>query len=308
MRFPQFVRFFGYLNLIVLKRAVWRVFQRRLMGRSAEIAYNATLALFPAILAVLTAIGWFKNSVEILLNTIARPLAEIAPRQIWQLLRNFIDQIGSENNPGLFTLSAIAAIWISSAAVGATMNALDQIHAIPHQQRRPFWKSRIISLLLTVGTVILFFTASFLVLLSDFAIKLAVNRTGASILLALWRLLSWPLALAIVGVAFASLYRFGPSYHAQNTPILPGASLAAISWALISLLFRVYVGNFGNYNQIYGAVGTVIVLMLWLYLSSLVVLIGAQLNVTVGEAMAHRQCGKMARSPKRDRQAKSGNE
>jgi membrane protein len=91
--------------------------------------------------------------------------------------------------------------------------------------------------------------------------------------------------LGIVATAFAFIYRFGPSRWKHGTPIMPGAILAAISWAIISALFRLYVENFGNYNKVYGAVGAVIVLLLWLYMSSLVLLLGDQLNVTVGEAM-----------------------
>jgi membrane protein len=91
--------------------------------------------------------------------------------------------------------------------------------------------------------------------------------------------------LSIVATAFAFIYRFGPSRWSHGTPIMPGALLAAISWAILSGLFRLYVSNFGNYNRAYGAVGAVIILLLWLYMSSLVLLLGDQLNVTVGEAM-----------------------
>jgi membrane protein len=143
-------------------------------------------------------------------------------------------------------------------------------------------------LALTIGSIILLFTASFLVFISELVLKLAVDfidRNGASILLTAWRLLSWPLALSIVATAFAFIYRFGPSRWKPGTPIVPGAVLAAVSWAVVSGLFRLYVANFGNYNKVYGAVGAVIVLLLWLYMTSLVLLLGDQLNVIVGEQM-----------------------
>jgi membrane protein len=116
-------------------------------------------------------------------------------------------------------------------------------------------------------------------------VGIVAQQSGVGILLTLWRLLSWPLALGIVATAFAFIYRFGPSRWTQGTPIMPGAVLAAISWAILSALFRLYVANFGNYNKVYGAVGAVIVLLLWLYMTSLVLLLGDQLNVTVGKAM-----------------------
>jgi membrane protein len=130
--------------------------------------------------------------------------------------------------------------------------------------------------------------ASALVLVGDWAISYLDHTSDFFSTESLARLLTWVLYLGIVSIAFGLVYRIGPSRWISNKPIFPGAILAAISWATISSLFRLYVSNFGDYNRAYGAVGTVIVLLLWLYLSSLVLLIGDQLNVTVGEDMAAR--------------------
>ena len=112
-----------------------------------------------------------------------------------------------------------------------------------------------------------------------------INYDLANLLVILWRFLSLPVALAIVSIAFAFIYSMGSSRLIKGMPILPGAVLGAVSWAIISSLFRLYVANFGQYNRVYGAVGTAIILMLWLQLSALVMLLGDQLNVVVGEAM-----------------------
>jgi membrane protein len=152
----------------------------------------------------------------------------------------------------------------------------------------PFWKAKLISLGLTIGTIVLLLLASFLVFISDLILQFFVRESGLYILLTIWRLLSWPLALAIMSAAFAFVYRYGPSRWDSGTPMMPGAVLAAVSWAMLSALFRLYVSNFGNYNKAYGAIGAVIVLMLWLYMSAAVLLVGDQLNVTVGDAMYSR--------------------
>ncbi len=281
----RFFRFFRYLNLSTLKKTFIQAMKRRLMGLSAEMAYNAMLALFPAILAVLTAIGLFHDSLQGPFRDLANQLSEVAPEQALQLLRDFAKEISRTKSSSLFSLSFIFAIWASSGALSAAMNALDQIHTISSEQARPFWKAKLISLGLTVGSIVLLMTASFLVFISDRLVKLVAQQSGIIILSTIWRLLSWPLALGIVATAFAFIYRFGPSRWTKGTPIMPGAILAAISWAILSGLFRLYVQNFGNYNKVYGAVGAVIVLLLWLYMTSLVLLLGDQLNVTVGEAM-----------------------
>ena len=285
----RFVRFFRHLNLATLKKTFVRVGQRRLLGLSAEIAYNAMLSLFPAILAILTAIGLFEESLQSTFKKLAVQLSNVAPDEALVLIRDFAREITQTKNTGLFSISFIAAIWAASGALSAAMNALDQIHQIPPKQTRPFWKAKLVSLGLTIGTILLLLLASFLVFISDLVLQFFVREIpGLSILLVVWQLLSWPLALGIVSTAFAFVYRYGPSRWDSGTPMMPGAVLAAVSWAIVSGLFRLYVWNFGNFNQAYGAVGAVIVLMLWLYMTAVVVLVGDQLNVSVGEAMRPR--------------------
>jgi membrane protein len=284
----RFVPFFRHLRWATLKETFARVGQRRLLGLSSEIAYNAMLSLFPAILAVLTAIGLFEESLQATFKQLAAQLSQVAPDEALVLIRNFSGQITQTRNTGLFSISFVVAIWAASGALSAAMTALDQIHQIPPEQTRPFWKAKLVSLGLTIGTIVLLVTASFLVFLSDLLLNFFVFQSRLSFLLVIWRLLSWPLALGIVAAAFAFVYRYGPSRWNSGTPMLPGAVLAAVSWAILSALFRLYVANFGNYNQVYGVVGAVIVLMLWLYMSAAVLLVGDQLNVTVGEAMQGR--------------------
>lgn len=290
----RFVRFFGHLNLATLRQVFQRAGEQRLAGLSAEMAYNAMLALFPAILAVLTAIGLFE-SLQSTLNQLARQLGKFAPSEVETLIRGFISEITVSKNQSLFSISFFGAIWAFSGAISAAMAALDHIYRIPLERARLFWKAKLVSLVLSAGTILLLIAASALVFVSDLIVRMVAEgscRLDPNIscklvptLLAVWRLFSWPIALGIVSAAFGFIYRYGPSYWRKGTPIMPGAILAAVSWAVISGLFRLYVSNFGNYNRSYGAVGAVIVLMLWLYLSSWVMLIGAQLNVTVGEAM-----------------------
>lgn len=288
MQSTRFIRFFRHITWATLKKTLIRVGERRLLGLSAEIAYNAMLSLFPAILAVLTAIGLFEESLQATFKQLAMQVSKVAPDEASVLIRDFSRAITQSQNTGLFSISFIVAIWAASGALSTAMNALDQIHQIPPNQTRPFWKAKLISLGLTIGTILLLLLASFLVFISDLILQFFVRESGLYILLTIWRLLSWPLALAIVSVAFAFVYRYGPSRWDAGTPMMPGAVLAAVSWAILSALFRLYVSNFGNYNKAYGAIGAVIVLMLWLYMSAAVLLVGDQLNVTVGNAMYSR--------------------
>ncbi|AUB39247.1 membrane protein [Nostoc flagelliforme CCNUN1] len=287
---PRFFRFFRHLNWRTLKKTFARTMERRLFGLASEIAFNAMLSLFPAILAIVTAIGLLAESLQDTFKQLAAQLSQVLPEQALTLIRDFATtEITNSRNSGLFSLSFVLAIWTASGAVNTAMTAFDQIHQIPSENIRPFWKAKLVSLALTVGTMLLLVLASFLVFTSDLLLEMVVRGNGSLIFLShLWQLLSWPLALSIVAVAFSFVYRYGPSQWNPGTPMMPGAILAAVFWAILSALFRLYVANFGNYNKVYGAVGAVIVLMLWLSMSAAVLLIGDQLNVTVGEDMRQK--------------------
>lgn len=370
----RFFRFFLFLNHRTIYWTIRQALRRRLVGLSAEIAFNVMLSLFPIIIMSLTALGMFTATLDQTILQLASYYQDVMPISVWSLLGEFADEITQTPSKSLFSVSFIATIWVSSGALSAAMNALDHIHEIPPSQRRPFWKAKLMSIFITLGAIALLMFASFLVLIGDSMVKvgldlvvrLPVDTAGIKVLITLWRLLSFPLALslgagivavvfniltsppdqrhpwrklkkmsfglaiavgtfflvcfvilfiqnwivnmeidydlanllvtlwrflslpmalAIVSIAFAFIYSMGSSRMIKGMPVLPGAVLGAISWAVISSLFRLYVSNFGQYNRVYGAVGTAIVLMLWLQLSALVMLLGDQLNAVVGEAM-----------------------
>lgn len=287
MRQSRFVRFFRHLNRRTLHKTVVRTIDRRLLGLASEIAFNTMLSLFPAILAIFTAIGLLAESLQDTFKELALQVSEVIPEEALILIRDFATkEITQSKNSSLFSLSFVLAIWAASGAVSTAMTALDQIHQIPPQKTRPFWQAKLVSLGLTIGTILLLLVASFSVFISDSLLTIVVSENSSlGFLLYLWKLLRWPLTLVIVAIAFAFVYRYGPSQWKSGTPIMSGAIVAAVFWAILSALFRLYVANFGNYNKVYGAVGAVIVLMLWLWMSAFILLVGEQLNVTVGEDM-----------------------
>jgi membrane protein len=285
----EFARFLSFVNLRVVQQVVSTTFRQRLPSLASEMAYNFMLGLFPAILAFLTAIGIFSPLRSTFIN-LAGSLSEIAPVGVPELIDDFIAAVIENQSRGLFSLSFGFALWASSGAMSAAMRALDQMHQIPARRRRPFWKARLVSIALMLGTIALLIIASSLVFISDWAVHQLVVHSSGEVSLWVsraWVLFRWPLALSVMSAAFAFIYRFGPSQWSPGKPLMPGAILAALSWAIISGLFRLYVTHFGNF--VYSAVATLIVLLLWLWLTSLVMLIGDLLNLTVGKAMVERK-------------------
>lgn len=297
MRTMRFFRFFRHLTPAIIRKMIVRSGRQRLPSLAAEIAFNSVLALFPAIVALLTIIG-LVGEPQRAFQALSEQLVRYAPVEVLEIISRFLAELEAGSNQRLLSISFIAAIWLASGVVSSMMSALDQIHRVPPRQIRPFWKAKLVSLWLTFGTLFLLVAASIIVFVSDLIFRLVVTQGGQLVetianqpnliepkILYIWSRLTTPIALGLVAIAFAFIYRFGPSRRIKSIPILPGAILATLFWAILSGIFRIYVSNFGNYNRVYGAVGAIIVMLIWLQLGALTMLIGAQLNVTVGEAM-----------------------
>ena len=281
----KWVRSLHYNRVVLVIR---RGLQHRLPGLSAEIAYNAIFSLFPAILTLLTAIGLL-NLPETQLRDVLREFDGVIPIEATALVKIVIDELRGSSSQGLFSVSFAAAIWISSSVMGSIMSALDQIHGISRCQLRPFWKAKLVAIGLSVGTMVLLIGALVTVFVGEMSINLIAKSIAsrqdtvglplfATTVLWIWQMLSLPIALTIVGISLKFIYRYGPSRWQRGTPLTPGVLVATGLWAIVSGGLRFYISTFGNYNQAYGAVGAVIILLLWLYLSAFVMLIGAEVN------------------------------
>ena len=200
-------------------------------------------------------------------------LLEVALRQSWNSLLSIAWKI----------LSIIITIAIAIAT--ALVIAQFQTKLTKSEQDL---KSIAIAITVIVGILLVKLVYAYYSVVENTIVDSNLEIAVDNLLIYLWRILGFPIALGLVTLAFSLIYRHGASVRIKNTPVFPGAVLAAISWAIVSLLFRLYVLHIGIYNKIYGAVGTVVILMLWLYLSSLVMLIGEQLNVIFGEAIAQK--------------------
>ncbi len=264
--------------------------RQRLPGLAAEMAYNNALALFPAMIGILTVIGTFHISPE-QIDTVTQQWLQVVPPEIVELIGGFFQQLQLSNSQQVFSISFGITLWVASSAIGVAMAAMDQIYQIPFRQRRPFWQSRLLAIFLTIATLMALLGASFLIVISDLIVKLLINHTTipATGFWQAWSGLRWLLAFALLIYGFGVLYRYGPSQWQAGTPLLPGAVAGALLWVVISQGFRIYLIYFGSrLNLTYGALSAGILLLLWLNLSSLSLLIGAQLNVTLGEILIER--------------------
>jgi membrane protein len=283
------LRFLRHLTWSNLLRTIQASGRQRLMGLASEMAFNSVLALVPTIVLVLSAIA-LSEAPRSVLQQWTNSLGQIIPMDAALLLSGLITTQATTHahslRAGVAPLSLLLALWAASSTMQTAMGALDQIQQVSSQQRRSFWLTRLVAIGLTLAHVLLFVSASFLIFISDRVVRVIARYSGILELplLGFWNLVSGPLALILVAIAFALIYRFGPSQWRSTTPLFPGALIASFSWAQLSLILRRYVELFGSY-ELYGVLGAVVVLMLWLQLTSLVMLLGHQLNVIVGQSM-----------------------
>lgn len=254
-------------------RTLWREIQNdNLLDYAGSVAFSAILALFPFLLfaVALASVVIDPSTLDAMVGQIRR----LAPAQVADLLGERLRALTSGTRPGLLTLGAVGAIWAASGAVTALIDAFNIAYDV--REGRPFWKTRGLGMLVTIVAAVLFIAAS--------AIAIATPALAGALgepleTLVMW--LRWPVAAVIMMLIVACLYYFLPDVERDFKLITLGSVIAVVAWLLASLGFSLYVGHFGNYEVVYGALGSVIVLLLWIWISALAVLLGAEINAVI---------------------------
>jgi membrane protein len=250
------------------------------MGLAAQLSYYFVLALFPALVVVVSIGSFFPHST---LQEVLRALAPFTPTEVLTLIRTQLDAILADENGGLLTIGMLGALWSSSAALTAIIDTLNRAYDI--EESRPWWKVRLLALGLTMGLALFILTAFALVVAGPEMAHTLADRFGLGQAVATaWTIVQWPIVFALVALGVAMTYYFAPDAEQEWIFLTPGTLLATVLWLCASLGFRYYVQNFSDYNATYGALGGAVVLLLWLYVSGLAVLVGAELNAEIEHA------------------------
>jgi membrane protein len=263
------------------KRTYREVLADNCLGLAAQLAYYFFLALFPALLFLVALISYLP--VHGLLEAMQASLGRVAPYEAMTLIADQIKKIASDTHGGLLTIGMIGTLWSTSSGVTAIIDTLNQAYDI--QESRAWWKVKLIALGLTVALA-LFIVVSFALVLvgPTLAEKVAVWMHMGVVFEWSWKILQWPLIFCLVTLGVALIYYFAPDAEQQWIWITPGAVFATLLWVLISLGFKLYVAKFGSYNATYGTIGGIIILLTWFYVSSLAILVGAEMNAEIEHA------------------------
>lgn len=276
----------GGLSWSELGTRVWNEVQKDgILGRAAQLAYYFLLALFPLLLFLTALIGLFPiNAPTSALLEYAR---QIIPSEALGLVEQYLNNVVQGSGTDILSLGILGALWASSSGMTAIMEALNV--AYDRTETRPFWKVRLLGILLTLSLAGLVIASVILVVYGGQLLQWATHLFQLTLVSeVLWQFVRWPVAVALMLLAMAIIYYVCPDVEQQWRWITPGAAFAVVMWLIVSLAFKYYVQNFGNYNVAYGSIAGVIVLMLWLYLSGAMILLGGEINAEI-EAAAHQR-------------------
>jgi membrane protein len=262
------------------RRTLWATYEDNCLGLAAQLAYYFFLALFPALLFLLALASFFPSR---LIDNLIGTLALVAPGDVLSIIRDQLTRIAAGEHGGLLTLGIVGAVWSSSAALGAMVDAMNQAYDVT--ETRAWWRVRLLAIVLTVVLALFILLSFTLVLVGPWAAEYLARHTGLGPAFEwTWKIAQWPVAFALTTVGMAVVNYFAPDVEQEWRWVFPGAILATVLWLATSLGFRAYVTHVTDYNATYGAVGGIIVLMLWFYLSGLSILIGAEMNAELEHA------------------------
>jgi membrane protein len=250
-------------------------------GLASQLAYYFFLALFPALLCVLAVASFFP--LQNFTDDVTRFLGPVVPREVIGIIRQEMAKIAEGHHGGLLTIGLLGALWSSSSAMVSVIGAMNRAYDI--DESRPWWNVRLTAIALTVALAVFIVLAFGLILAGpQLADLLARHYAFGSIFVWTWKIVQWPLAFLMAVVAIGMVYYFAPDAEQLWVWITPGSLVATILWVLGSLAFRYYAVNFGDYEATYGAIGGVILLLLWFFLTGLVIVIGAEMNAEIEHA------------------------
>ena len=261
----------------VLKRTVREFKADNLTDLAAALTYYGVLAIFPMLIVIVSVLGLIGTSAT---QPLLQNLGAVAPGEAKTIFQHAITNIQSHQGTAgvLFIVGLVVALWSASGYVAAFMRASNVVWDVP--EGRPIYKTIPIRLAVTLITVILLTLSALAVVITGSLAGKVGNLVGVgSTAVQIWDIAKWPVMLLIISGILAILYYAAPNVRQPGFAwVSPGSVLAVVLWIIVSALFALYVANFSSYNKTYGALASVVVFLIWLWLTNIAILLGAEFN------------------------------
>ena len=262
-----------------------QIIANNIFGRAAELAFYFLFALFPLILLMTTLFGLFaSHSVELQSNLLSY-FADFLPPTAFQLLKKVTIELATHASHGKLTFGVVSAFWVISSGISSMISFLNLAHHV--RETRPWFKVQAIALGLSILISILLLAALFMVLVgSHFVGWLGIGLRLHPMVVLVWKGIQWPTAILFVSTSCSLIYYWGPNLKERRRWhwFTPGSAFGGFVWLAASFGFRMYLHFFNNYSASYGSLGAVMILLVWLYVTGLACLIGAEINAEIERA------------------------
>lgn len=244
----------------------------------AQLAFFFLLALFPLLIFMVTLLPYLNLPKEQLFSF----LLTYAPEEVYLLIETTLDEVLSSRNGGLLSIGFLATIWSASNGMNAMIKSLNRSYDI--EETRPFFIARGISVIFTLLLILLFIIALVLPIFGKQIGSVLFSYLGYEAgFLEVWNNIRWTIPPIMIFIVFMLLYWIAPNRKLYLKSVIPGAIFATLGWILVSFAFSLYVSSFANYSATYGSIGGIIVLMMWLYFSGMILMVGGQINAVMQE-------------------------
>lgn len=265
------------LGWSTLKCAVKEFIEDDMPTYASALAYQMLFSIFPFLLFLIALIGFLH--LPQFFGWLQQQAALLLPPQAMDEVSQVIAQL-QNRKAGLLSVGIVVAIWSASGGVRSVMHALNAAYDV--KEGRPAWKTTLLSVLYTIGFAVLLLVIAGLMVTGPALMERIAAWFGLQdLIVTVWAWLRWPVAVVLMILTVAVIYYVAPDVEQEFRFITPGSVLAVLVWIAASVGFGFYLQNFGNYNAMYGSIGAVIILLLYFYLSSAVLLFGAELNAVI---------------------------
>lgn len=253
-----------------------RVGRNDVSGNAAQLAYYMLFSIFPMLLIARILLAYLHIDKDSVFNMIK----EFAPDQIMDFLEENLNNLLTQKNGGLLSIGIIATLWSASNGMNAVMKSLNKAYGVTN--KRNYVVQRLLSMFFTLAMLATVGATLLLLVFGQQIGMFLINHLNFSEdFLSFWNNLRWTVTLIVIFVVFTFLYWVAPNRRSTLISVLPGALFSTIGWTVASVGFAYYVNNFGNYSATYGSIGVIIILMLWFYLTGIILMIGGELNATL---------------------------
>ena len=277
----------GGLTVTELGKRVYKeINDDDVFGRAAQLAYYFLLALFPLLLFLISLLGVVAGDNSDLRNDLFGYLGTVLPKEASGLVVDNANEAIQRSGGGKISFGILAALWAASNGMGAILSSLNVAYEV--EESRSWIRQRLTSIGLTIALAVLVITALVGVLYGHDIIEAVAGNFGlGSVFEWTWKIVQYPIIISFVLLAFGLIYYFAPDVKETSWHfVTPGALVGVGLWLLVSFAFNLYLSYFNSYNATYGALGGVIILMLWLYLTGAAILIGGEINSEIEAAAA----------------------